>query len=207
MSIEIWISFILASAVLCITPGLTVFFLISQFLAYGKKIVTPMILGGLTGDMILMCLSFIGLSAVLATSTYLFTVLKIVGACYLIYFGIKTYRSKATLKIGGKLEIKNIKKRKVYQDAVLVTASNPKGIIFSSAFFPLFINIQNEILPQLVTLAISFMFVAASVNITYCFFSSYLSTRVKTKKMQERFNKISGTILISAGLLAASMQK
>jgi len=207
MSIEIWFSFVLASLVLCVTPGPTVFFVIGHSLKHGKASVVPMVFGALTGDIILMGLSFIGLSAILATSMYMFTLLKFAGAFYLIYLGIKAWRSDSSVPQEGELPTLPLKKRKVYGDALLVTALNPKGIIFFTAFFPLFLDINSALLPQMLILALTFMGVALSTNSCYSIFSSYLSAKVKSKKAQNIFNKTSGGLLIGAGLITASIQK
>ena len=207
MGIEIWFSFVLASLVLCVTPGPTVFFVIGHSLKHGKSSVIPMVFGALTGDIILMGLSFIGLSAILATSVFMFTLLKFVGALYLIYLGIKAWKSDASIQNDDKKTDQPLKKRKVYRDALLVTALNPKGIIFFTAFFPLFLDVNSALLPQMIILALTFMGVALSTNSCYSIFSSYLSTKVKSKKTQKIFNKTSGGLLIGAGLVTASIQK
>ena len=207
MSIEIWLSFVLASLVLCVTPGPTVFFVIGHSLKHGKASVVPMVFGALSGDIVLMCLSFIGLSALLASSVYMFTVLKFVGALYLIYLGIKSWRSPSFINQENTMETLPLKKGKIYTDALLVTALNPKGIIFFTAFFPLFLDVNSALLPQMIILALTFMGVAVSTNSCYSIFSSYLSTKVKSAKTQKMFNKTSGGLLIGAGLITASLQK
>jgi len=207
MSIEIWLSFVLASLVLCVTPGPTVFFVIGHSLKHGKASVVPMVFGALSGDIVLMCLSFLGLSALLASSVYMFTVLKFLGALYLIYLGIKSWRSPSLLSQENEMETLALKKGKIYTDALLVTALNPKGIIFFTAFFPLFLNVNSALLPQMLILALTFMGVAVSTNSCYSIFSSYLSTKVKSAKTQKVFNKTSGGLLIGAGLITASLQK
>ncbi|NQY94363.1 MAG: LysE family translocator [Campylobacteraceae bacterium] len=207
MSIEIWLSFVLASLVLCVTPGPTVFFVIGHSLKHGKASVVPMVFGALSGDIVLMCLSFIGLSALLASSVYMFTILKFVGALYLIYLGIKSWRSPSFINQENAMEIFPLKKGKIYTDALLVTALNPKGIIFFTAFFPLFLDVNSALLPQMLILALTFMGVAVSTNSCYSIFSSYLSTKVKSAKTQKMFNKTSGGLLIGAGLITASLQK
>ncbi len=207
MSIEIWFSFVLASLVLCVTPGPTVFFVIGHSLKHGRASVLPMVFGALSGDIVLMGLSFIGLSAILATSIYMFTLVKFAGAFYLIYLGIKAWRSNAVIEEDKDIQIIPLRKRKVYADALLVTALNPKGIIFFTAFFPLFLDVNSALIPQMSILALTFMGVALGTNSCYSIFSSYLSEKVQSKKAQKVFNKTSGGLLIGAGLITASIQK
>ena len=207
MSIEIWLSFVLASRILCVTPGPTVFFVIGHSLKHGRASVIPMVFGALTGDILLMGLSFIGLGAILATSVYMFTLVKFAGAFYLIYLGIKAWKSNTLVKEDKIIQDIPLRKRKVYTDALFVTALNPKGIIFFTAFFPLFLDVNSTLIPQMLILALTFMGVALSTNSCYSVFSSYLSEKVQSKKSQKMFNKTSGGLLIGAGLITASIQK
>jgi threonine/homoserine/homoserine lactone efflux protein len=84
MSIEVWISFVLASMMLCFTPGPTVFLVMGQSLHHGKKSVIPLVTGVLSGDIIAMSISFAGLGALLATSSVLFSAFKWIAAGYLV---------------------------------------------------------------------------------------------------------------------------
>ena len=94
MELEVWISFLIASLVLCFTPGPIVFLVMGQAMQYGKKSVAPLIAGVILGDLIVMCLSMVGVGALLAASATLFTLVKYLGAGYLIYLGIKSWRSR-----------------------------------------------------------------------------------------------------------------
>jgi homoserine/homoserine lactone efflux protein len=205
LSIEIWISFIAASLLLCFTPGPTVFLVMGQALNHGKKSVIPLVAGVLSGDIIAMSLSLAGVGALLATSAVLFNIIKWLGAAYLVYLGIKTWRARTT----ESNEVAKIPmvKGSVYRESLIVTALNPKGIIFFMAFFPLFIEPNKAALPQMAILALSFLVVSASSASIYALFSGYLRSKVSSVTFQNRFNKISGGMLVGAGTITASIQK
>ena len=204
MNIEIWISFVLASMMLCFSPGPTVFLVMGQSLNHGKKSVMPLVTGVLAGDLISMSISFAGLGAILATSSALFSLFKWVAAGYLIYLGIKAWRTKGHVE-----EIDTVQKQKgkIFTEALIVTALNPKGIIFFIAFFPLFINTNNAALPQMLIMGCSFLVVSVLSASFYSIFSGYLRSKVKSVKFQHAFNKISGSMLIGAGAVTATLQK
>jgi homoserine/homoserine lactone efflux protein len=204
LSIEIWVSFIFASLILCFSSGPTIFLVIVQSLNHGKKSVVPLVTGVLSGDLVAMSLSFAGLGFLLSTSVMLFNIFKLIAATYLFYLGIKAWRTKS-----NEVKVKNISinKGKVFKEAMLVTAFNPKGIIFYSAFFPLFIDAKKEIIPQLTIIAISFLLVAVASTYFYSAFSGYLGSKVKSAMFQSTFNKANGTMLMGAGVVTASMQK
>ena len=204
MSIDVWISFIAASMVLCFTPGPTVCLVMGQALEHGKKSVVPLITGTLSGDVIAMSFSFLGMGALLATSATLFNILKWLGAAYLIYLGIKAFRSKVSITENHP---KKIQKGSVYLNALFVTALNPKGIMFFIAFFPLFINPNAPVTPQMLILALSFLVISTLSVSFYATFSGVLRNKVSSVKFQNGFNKVSGCMLVGAGAFTATIKK
>ena len=100
-----------------------------------------------------------------------------------------------------------MKNGNVYREALLVTALNPKGVIFFIAFFPLFINYQKAAMPQMIIIGISFLLVSTASGLFYSTFAAYLRSKIKTEKFQNTFNKVSGTMLMGAGAVTASIQK
>jgi threonine/homoserine/homoserine lactone efflux protein len=204
MSIEIWLSFVIASIILCFTPGPTVFLVMGQSLNHGKSSVIPLVSGVLCGDVIAMSISFAGLGALLATSAMLFSVFKWIAVIYLIYIGMKAWHTKASI---GEVQLSHKKNGKIFKEALIVTALNPKGIIFFIAFFPLFLETTKSALPQLMVMALSFLGVSVFSATFYSFFSGYLRSKVQSKKFQNVFNKTSGSLLMGAGAVTASIQK
>ncbi len=204
MNFEVWISFVLTSMVLCFTPGPTVFLVMGQSLSHGKKSVIPLVSGVLIGDIIAMSVSFVGLGALLTTSAALFSVFKWVAGAYLIYLGLKAWRSNVTTE---NIDSVFTNKGKVFKEALVVTALNPKGIIFFIAFFPLFMDINKPVLSQMLIMAVSFLFVSGFSASFYSIFSGFLRSKVKSVKFQQVFNKASGSMLMGAGAVTATLQK
>ncbi len=204
MTLEIWFSFMLAAMIMCFTPGPTTLLVLGQALNHGKKSVLPLIAGTMSGDILVMSFSFIGMGAVLATSSTLFLIVKYLGALYLIYLGIKAWRSS---EINQFTSPNMTNKKAIYREALVVTALNPKGIIFFMAFFPLFINSEKALLPQMLILASSFMFISMLTVACYSLGSGVLRHKMHSKVFQRTFSKVSGGLLISAGLITCTMQK
>src|SRR5215470_14929556 len=95
MSIEHWLGFVAASAVLLAIPGPTVLLVISYALGHGRRSAHATVAGVALGDFTSMTASMLGLGALLAASAALFTALKWIGAAYLVYLGIKLWRAPA----------------------------------------------------------------------------------------------------------------
>lgn len=201
MSLTLWFAFVAASAVLLILPGPTILAVISYSVAHGKRARLPLVAAVALGDSTALVLSLLGLGALLATSALWFTVVKWVGGLYLIYLGIKLLRAgvaPAELAVpaapGSRLAL--------FGNTWLVTALNPKGMVFFVAFLPQFINAAEPVRPQLWVLGVTFV-VMATLNATlYAVFAGAARHLLASARAQRRFNLGGGSLLTAAGLWA-----
>lgn len=201
MSIEIWFAFAVASTALLIIPGPTILTVVSYSIAQGRRANIPLVAAVALGDSTALVFSLLGLGAVLATSAFWFTVIKWLGGLYLLYMGIKLLRAGisstrvATPVVSGS-------RWKLFANTYLVTALNPKGIIFFVAFLPQFITPNADAGQQLWILAITFV-VLATLNATfYAVFAASARKMLTSPLAQRRFNFIGGSLLSSAGVWA-----
>ncbi|OOE39911.1 lysine transporter LysE [Salinivibrio kushneri] len=206
MNIEAWMSFVLASMVLVLSPGPAVLLVIGLSLAHGRKSVVPMMLGILSGDVVALACSLLGVSVVLSTSYLAFSILKWLGVVYFIYLGIKAWCSPIS---EAKTDIKPMRKAwKVYLDAFLVTALNPKGLVFFLAFLPLFISPEApNVGMQMLILAVTFIFISFCSVSFYAYFGGRVRGYVSSEKGQRFFNRFSGGMLVSAGLVTSTLKQ
>lgn len=206
MTIEIWLTFLTAVIVLFLIPGPIMVLVISESINHGKKSVVPLVSGVILGSATAMSLSLLGLGAILATSATLFLALKWFGVAYLIYLGISTWRQKPQLDINGANNpLANTKK--MFGSAFLVTALNPKDIIFFVAFLPQFITPTAEPLPQILLLMATFLIVDMLFIIAFTVFARAMKTKISSINTQRTINKIGGSALVGAGLVTATMQR
>ena len=96
MSIELWLAFVGASAILLVLPGPTILTVISYSVAHGRRANAALVAAVALGDSTALALSLVGLGALLATSAFWFTVVKWAGGLYLLYLGIKLLRAGAS---------------------------------------------------------------------------------------------------------------
>lgn len=141
MSFEIWLAFVAASTALLLIPGPTVLLILSYAIGQGERVALATVAGVALGDFIAMSASLAGLGALVLASATLFTVLKWVGAAYLVYLGLKLFKSASTASLGDLEIVKKTTSMTVFGHAVAVTALNPKSIVFFIAFVPQFIVI------------------------------------------------------------------
>jgi hypothetical protein len=132
---------------LLVIPGPTILLVVSYALGQGWRTALPMAVGVALGDFTAMTLSMLGIGALLAASATVFTVLKWIGAAYLVYLGIKLFRAGGALDAG---RARTRRRRcKMLGHAWLVTALNPKSITFFVAFLPQFLDRNADFVTQM----------------------------------------------------------
>ena len=185
-----WIAFVATAEALLIIPGPTVLLVVSYALAQGKRSAWATVPGVAAGDFTAMALSLLGLGAILAASAELFTVLKLAGAAYIIYLGIKILR-------GGLVQGHSA--WKITAHAYAVTALNPKGIVFYVAFFPLFLSADKPLLPQILTFGATFLVMATFNAALYAMMAGQVTRFLKGYRARKNLNRAAGGILLVTG--------
>ncbi|MBX3587336.1 MAG: LysE family translocator [Ramlibacter sp.] len=156
MTLSTYLLYVAAVALLILTPGPTMLMCVTNALNHGPRRAMTSVAGAVTAILCVMALSAMGLGALLAASETAFTVAKVAGAAYLIWLGIKTFRSES-LAIEFTGGPQRQRTRSFYLQGFLVGASNPKAVLFFAAFFPQFLNPSAPVLPQFAVLALTFM--------------------------------------------------
>ncbi|CAN7296412.1 MULTISPECIES: LysE family translocator [Neorhizobium] len=209
MSLEHWLAFVAASSVLLAIPGPTILLVISYALSHGRKVASATVAGTALGDFTAMTASMLGLGALLATSAALFTVLKWVGAAYLIYLGIKLWRAPVSERAAdlGEAEVTSVKPFKIFLHTYVVTALNPKSIVFFVAFLPQFLDLSQPLFFQMVVFEVTFL-VLATLNATlYGLLASMARNTIRKPKVQRIVNRTGGSLMIGAGLLSVGFKR
>ena len=202
MSLELWLAFVAASAILLVIPGPTILTVISYSLAHGRRANVALVAAVALGDSTALVLSLLGLGALLATSAFWFTVVKWVGGLYLLFLGIKLFRAGVTVNEGTAPLAASGTRWRLFANTYVVTALNPKGMIFFVAFLPQFIRPGPDVTTQLWILAITFV-VMATVNATlYAIFAAAAAKLLSSPRAQRRFRFAGGSLLSAAGVWA-----
>lgn len=202
MSFETWLAFAAASSVLLVIPGPTVLLVVSYALGQGWRTALPMAVGVALGDFTAMTLSMLGLGALLATSATLFTVLKWVGAAYLVYLGIKLWRAGGTLDAAPRTDAASA--AKMLGHAWLVTALNPKSITFFVAFLPAFLDPKADFLTQMLVFETTFLVLAFANAFGYALVASRARRLASDPRALGIVNKVGGGLLVGAGVATVS---
>ena len=205
MSFELWIAFTLASAALLAVPGPTVMLVVSYALGYGRSSGWATVPGVTLGDFTAMTISLLGAGAVIAASATLFTILKLIGAGYLIWLGIQLWRADPTFEDADRSN--GTSNRRMFWNAYIVTALNPKSIAFFIAFVPQFIDPAAPVFAQFAIMEATFLALAAANVAVWAVLAGQMRAQFKKPSVLRLTNRIGTGFLIGAGLLTAVMRR
>ncbi|MYL84518.1 LysE family transporter [Desulfovibrio aerotolerans] len=203
MTLPLYLAFIAAAVFLLLIPGPTVLMVVGYGLAEGRRNNWPLVIGVALGDAVALICSVAGLGAVLAASASAFTILKYIGAVYLVYLGIGMIRSGAA----AAPKLSAASPRKKFAHAFAVTAVNPKCILFFVAFLPQFISHDAPAAPQLLLLGVTFVILSALNAATFSFLSGTAGSRIQDPRFMRKLKGAGGSVMIGAGLLTAAARQ
>jgi threonine/homoserine/homoserine lactone efflux protein len=201
MSVQIWLAFVAASAILLVIPGPTILTVISYSLAHGRRVQWPLVAAVALGDSTALAVSLLGLGALLSASAFWFTTIKSVGGLYLLYLGLKLLRSGISPDESTTATVAS-SRRRLFMNTYFVTALNPKSIVFFVAFLPQFVNREGDAGIQLSILAVTFVVMAAINAALYAVFAGSASRLLASSRAQRSLNIAGGSLLLTAGMWA-----
>ena len=209
MSFDLWLTFVAASCALLFIPGPTVLLVLSYALSKGRSVAVASAAGVALGDFVAMSASLAGLGALVLASATAFTVLKWVGAVYLVWLGIRLIRSasgsQSVLQAGRVTQ--DVTARSVFTHNAAVTALNPKSIAFFIAFVPQFVDATAPLLPQFAILVATFVGLAAGNALIYALLADSLRQRIERPGVIEWITRAGGATLIGMGILTATLRR
>ncbi|MFT6676285.1 MAG: threonine/homoserine/homoserine lactone efflux protein [Sulfitobacter sp.] len=206
MTIEIWLTFVAACTALLLIPGPTVLLVLSYALSKGRPVALASAAGVALGDLLAMSASLAGLGALVLASASLFSLLKWIGAAYLVWLGVKLIRSAPSdgLRVPASSDVTA---GHVFSHAAAVTALNPKSIAFFIAFVPQFIVPDLALAPQFVILIVTFVTLAALNALAYALLADRLRRVIARPDIITLITRAGGAALIIMGILTATLRR
>jgi len=202
---EDYLLYITIAAATIASPGPGVVLSISNSIRYGFWGALSGILGIASAMLCIAIASATSLSVILATSALAFTTIKYIGAAYLIYLGIKMWRSSSSFNVNNINMLKSHAQR--FAEGLLITLLNPKPIFFFMALFPQFLNPNKNYLLQFLLLATTFSILVIIIHLCYAFFSKLAKLKLSTPGGNKILGKASGSFYVLFGLGLATTNK
>jgi homoserine/homoserine lactone efflux protein len=207
MSWPLWLAFFAASWAISISPGPGAVAVMSASLnhgfARGYFATFGLVLGFLTQLLVVAA----GLGAVIATSALAFAVVKWLGVAYLVYLGVRQWRTPALpLAIDPRAKARTTLRR-IVAEAWLLNAVNPKGTAFMLAIVPQFLTPGEPLVPQYLTIAATLAFTDLVVNAVYAALAARLLGLLRTPARMRVVNRVFGSLFVALGVLLATFKR
>ena len=206
MDLHLWLAFFAASWAISISPGAGAVAAMSSGLTHGFRRGYWTTAGLILGIWTQVVLVGVGLGALVATSTTLFSVIKWAGVAYLVYLGVQQWRAPAKPMVAGEIG-GGARRRDLVLRGWMVNTINPKGTVFLLAVVPQFLNLHEPLAPQYLVIAATLGFTDLVVMGGYTALAAKVLGALKEAKTIRLLNRVFGSLFIGAGLLLASVKR
>ena len=202
MPLNLWFGLVASVAILTSIPGPTVLLITTHAISFGPRVAFAMVLGSAVGGVVAMTLAMAGLGVLLATSSLVFALLKLGGAAYLIFLGLRLWRRDPEA-LAVEAEAARMGTPRAFGHAFVVTALNPKGIAFLLLFLPLFINRAAPIVPQTLIIVPTVAVIGLVTDGLYALLAVRMRAFLRRPHVMRLASRAGGSLLIVLGLAAA----
>ncbi|GAB1620797.1 homoserine/homoserine lactone efflux protein [Agarivorans albus] len=205
MLLSVWLTFVAACIVFSISPGAGTVATISHSLSGGFKQACKNIAGLQLALVTHLLIVSIGLGALLASSAIAFTVVKYLGAAYLLYLGISKFFEKSVALTGKDVAVKS--SSQLIKQGFIVNLMNPKSIIFLAAFLPQFVNPTQDMTSQYLLLGVTVVMIDCAVMFSYATLASAVKPWLGKAKFVALQNRIFGSLFVMMGIALARVER
>jgi len=206
MSFDIWLTMLLASILISVSPGAGAVVSMNYGLKYGLKRSYAAIFGLQTGLFLQTFVVVIGLGSIIMQSVLLFSIIKWIGVIYLVGLGIVKFIEKPSLPSDTQ-RIKAFSAKKAYIQATLINLTNIKATVFLVAFIPQFLSPEKPLLIQFAIICATLICVDIIVMTGYSSLASKLKGVIKSVRAIRIQNRITGTFLLLAALFLSGAKR
>lgn len=201
----LYLTFILASVVLILVPGPNVAIIVANSLAHGTRHGLMTVAGTSSAMVPQLALTVLGMTSLMAVLSEWFDWLRWIGVGYLVFLGLRAWMTSPNG--GDDAQPEPPSSRAHFWQGLLISATNPKTLLFYAAFFPQFIDPAATALPQLVTMAVTFLVVATVLDGGYAILAGRVRPLLAGPRSALIRQRVSGTFLLGAGLALALVRR
>ena len=197
----------MTEAVLSLTPGPAVLYVLSQAVRRGSGKSVWASWGILSANALYFTLSATSLGAVIVASYKLFFLIKWLGAGYLVYLGLRTFFTKTSVVALPESSADPRSGARILRDGFFLQAANPKAILFFTAILPQFIDTRHNVALQILLLGISSILVEFVILFGYGQLAGRALSTARSPRFEKLTNRIAGSLLIGAGVGLARLRR
>ncbi|MCP3922427.1 MAG: LysE family translocator [Desulfobacterales bacterium] len=196
MELHVYLAFIIATTIMIALPGPSVLLTVAHSISFGWRHALSTVAGATTGIAIQLLIATIGLTSLLNVVADAFGWFRWAGAAYLIYLGIKQWRSaNEPLTFDT-----SISKTNLFVQGLIITIPNPKSLIFIAAFLPQFIDATQPLGLQFVIIIPTFLMITFTVTSVWAIVAGNVRGFLRSKRVFQSIFRTAGGLMIVAGL-------
>lgn len=207
MNLHTWWLFVATVFVISAIPGPNMLLVMTHGAQHGLRRSSATMAGCLSALVLMLAVSAAGLGVVLEKWPAMFNALRMIGAAYLVYLGIKAWRApadEAAADTADAIAARPARSRlALFRNGFLVASSNPKAILFAAALLPQFIDATQATLPQFGVLVATFAVIEVSWYLVYAGFGMRIGTKLKSRSIAKLFNRLTGGVFVDFGAMMA----
>ncbi len=203
MAPELWFAWVAATTAFMMVPGPTILVVIGYALGSGRSSGRFTVPGVVLGDVVAMTASLAAVAAALHLSDALFRTLAVAGGAYLIVLGVRRWRSEPD----ASGEARSGSGRAMFLDSFVVTAINPRSIVFFMAVLPQFVEPERPLPLQFAILEATFVVLGGIAVVGWILLASGLRGRLASPESRRTANRIGAALLVGAGLVALAARR
>jgi homoserine/homoserine lactone efflux protein len=209
MELSVWLTFFAASWAISLSPGAGAVAAMSAGLNHGFRRGYFLTFGLILGIMTQVLVVGLGLGALIAASELAFSIVKWAGAAYLIYLGVKQWRSPAKPLVADTpaADARAVRRRDLVLRGWVVNALNPKGTVFLLAVVPQFLALAQPLAPQYATIAATIGFTDLVVMAGYTLLAAKALRLLRSPRQLKALNRTFGSLFVAAGVFLASFKR
>lgn len=207
MSFDLWLVFVAVSLLPAVSPGPGVMLAISNTLRFGRNATLASATGNAVGLVVIGYAVAFGFGALMATSALAFTILKFIGAAYLVYLGVKIWRDKSSFQVHGSVLTVQKSPGKLFLEALLVSVTNPKAILVITALFPQFMRSEGFSLAETSILSFTYAALCFANHAAIAFAGSHMRRFLTSAKRIRWVRRATGGLFVGFGAALASASR
>lgn len=207
MPLDLWLVFVALSLLPAVSPGPGVMLALSNTLRFGRNATLASASGNAFGLVLLGYAVALGFGAIMAASAIAFTVLKIIGAAYLIFLGIKIWRDKTTFQMQDGVLTARKSGWKLFLEAFLVSITNPKAILVITALFPQFMHKGRIDLLEITILSVTYAALCFANHAAIAFAGGHMRRFLTSAKRMLWVRRVTGTLFVGFGTALAAASR
>ena len=203
MPLELYFTFVLATAVLILMPGPNVALIVANSVAHGARYGLLTVAGTSSAMVVQLGLTILGMTTVLALLAEWFEWLRWIGVAYLVYLGVQAWRAPPVDLTQARPQPRST--RTIFARGLLVSLTNPKTLLFYGAFLPQFVSPGADLTGQLILLSVTFLAIAVLLDSGWALLAARFRAALAVNGRLR--NRVTGGLLIGAGVGLAMARK